>query len=102
VSLVPGKPFTFNGVVCVEYLCEEAGDELPLHSHRFNHITLCLNGVITAFTGDGKSITATPGDPPIEYVAGRKHGIRGESAGARFLNISPLIGWTEENAEPSA
>ena len=90
MSLVPGRSFTFNGVICQEYLCEVVGDELPLHSHTFNHLTLCLEGVIECFTSDGKSLTVTPTDPPAEYVAGRKHGIRGLSDGARFLNISPV------------
>jgi quercetin dioxygenase-like cupin family protein len=90
VSLIPGKPWTFNGLIGQDYTCEKAGDELPLHSHQFNHITLCLEGVVECFTSDGNSIPCAPGDPPVEYVAGRRHGIRGLSDGARFLNISPV------------
>lgn len=91
MSLVPGQPFTFNGVVCQPYLCERVGDELPLHGHTFNHLTLCLEGVIECFTADGTALQITPNDPPVEYVAGRRHGIRGLSDGARFLNISPVL-----------
>ncbi len=90
MSLIARVPFTFNGVILQEYLCERVGDELPLHSHTFNHLTLCLDGEIECFSGDGKSLRASPGDPPVEYVAGRKHGIRGLTDGARFLNVSPV------------
>lgn len=84
--------FTFNSVNCVEYKCDKAGDELPLHSHTFNHLTKVTNGEVEAFTEDGKSIRSTCGDPPLEYVAGRKHGIRALTDGAMFLNISPVTG----------
>lgn len=85
------RTFAFNGVQCVEYVADKAGDELPLHSHTFNHLTLCTEGVVECFTADGASVTCTPTDPPVEYIAGRKHGIRGLSDGARFLNISPVL-----------
>ncbi len=81
----------FNGLIGQDYTCERAGDELPLHDHNFNHITLCLAGEIEVFTADGKSITAKPGEAPIEYVAGQRHGIRALTDGARFLNISPVL-----------
>lgn len=81
--------FVFNGVSCMEYLCEEAGDELPLHSHAFNHLTKVTNGKILVFTDDGVELECVAGDPPTEYVAGRKHGIRGLTPGAMFMNIAP-------------
>lgn len=83
--------FTFNGVQCVEYLCEKAGDELPLHSHTFNHLTKVTNGEIEAFTNDGQSIRSKAGETPLEYTAGTRHGIRGLTDGAMFLNISPVL-----------
>lgn len=84
------QTFRFNDVVCVQYLCEDIGDELPLHSHVFNHITIAEIGEIECFTDDGKAVRCKAGDPPVEYVAGRVHGIRGVTAGAVFLNISPV------------
>jgi hypothetical protein len=87
--------FTFNGIMCVEYLCEEIGDELPLHSHTFNHLTKVTKGSVEAFTGDGVVIRSEVGEEPIEYTAGRKHGIRGLTPGAMFMNISPIAPATE-------
>lgn len=84
--------FTFNGVVCVEYLCEKAGDELPLHNHTFNHLTKVTSGEIEVFTDDGVTLQGKAGDEPFEYSAGRMHGIRGLTDGAMFLNISPVAG----------
>lgn len=87
--------FTFNGVRCVEYLCEDIGDVLPMHSHTFNHLTKVTKGTIEAFTDDGVVIQSEVGEDPLEYVAGRKHGIRGLTAGAMFMNISPIAPATE-------
>lgn len=92
------QTFVFNGVACVEYRCPEIGDGLALHSHAFNHLTLCLEGEIEAFLDDGRAFPLKPGEPPLEYIAGRKHGIRGTTPGARFLNLSPLPGYRAEKA----
>ena len=86
------RTFTFNGVVCAEYLCEKAGDELPLHSHTFNHLTKVTNGEVEVFDDSGKTMRGAARDAPFEYVAGRKHGIRAVTDGAMFFNISPILG----------
>lgn len=83
--------FKFNGCIFVEYLCRSAGDELPLHSHSFNHLTKVTNGAIEVFTDDGVSLSGKAGDEPFEYTAGRMHGIRSLTDGAMFLNISPDV-----------
>lgn len=83
--------FTFNGVRCIEYLCEEVDDGLPLHEHTFNHLTKVTAGKVQVFTDDGVTIDCGPGEDPIEYVAGRKHGIRGLLPGSMFMNIGPVL-----------
>jgi quercetin dioxygenase-like cupin family protein len=86
------RSFEFDRVAFVEYLCEEVGDELPLHSHTFNHLTLAVRGRIRVFTDDNsEGLVLRIGDAPAEYVAGRLHGIRALDAGAVFLNISPVV-----------
>lgn len=73
------------------YKCEKAGDELPLHSHMFNHTTWAMNGDVEIFDETGPLFVLRPGDGPVEYIAGRQHGIRGLTDGAMFLNISPVL-----------
>ena len=86
------QTFRFGDVICTQYLCEDIGDELPLHSHTFNHITIAEVGEIECFTNDGRVVRRKAGDKPVEYVRGRQHGIRGVTPGAMFLNISPASG----------
>lgn len=86
------RNFDFHKVTGTLYMCEHVGDELPLHDHSFNHITIATIGEIECFTDDGVVVRCKPGDAPVEYIAGRKHGIRGVTDGAMFLNISPQIG----------
>ena len=81
--------FTFDNVHFVEYECEEIGDGIPLHDHAYNHLTKCTGGQIECYGPDGRSVTCRPGDPPIEYRPGTKHGIRGVTPRAMFMNISP-------------
>ena len=87
--LTAAFPFTINGARGTMYRCEEPGDGIPLHSHLFNHITIATAGEIEVFTDDGVSLTLKPGDPPVEYKPGRRHGIRAKTAGAMFMNIGP-------------
>jgi hypothetical protein len=81
--------FSFNGVAFQVYLCEKAGDVLPVHEHDFNHLTRCEAGEIEAFDENGPIRRATPTDAPLEFRAHRRHGIRALSEGARFVNIFP-------------
>jgi hypothetical protein len=83
------QSFRFNGVAFQVYLCETAGDGLPVHDHDFNHLTRCEVGAIEAFDDRGPIKTATPADVPFEFRAGRRHGVRALTDGARFVNIFP-------------
>ncbi len=84
------RSFNFNDVAFQVYLCEKAGDVLPVHDHEFNHLTRCEVGEIEAFDEAGPIRSATPTDAPFEFHARRRHGIRALTAGARFVNIFPL------------
>lgn len=86
----------FHSNVEVLYGCDHAGDELPLHSHLFNHTTRCLAGEIEIFDETGPRLVLRPDDAAVEYIAGRQHGIRALTDGARFLNVSPILGYEEE------
>jgi hypothetical protein len=83
------QSFSFNGVAFQVYLCEKAGDILPVHDHEFNHLTRCEAGEIEAFDEGGPIKRATLEDPPFEFKAKRRHGIRALTDGARFVNIFP-------------
>lgn len=84
------KTFHFNGSVFDLYRCDEVGDELPLHSHNFNHLTVVVGaGEIEVFTEQGVVTKGQVGDAPFEYKAGRQHGIRALTDGVMFMNISP-------------
>jgi hypothetical protein len=81
--------FSFNGVAFQVFVLEHAGDVLPVHEHRFNHLTRCEAGEIVAFDEYGPIKTATPADAPFEFRAHRRHGIRALVDGTRFVNIFP-------------
>ena len=81
--------FSFNGVAFQVFVLEKAGDVLPVHEHDYNHLTRCEAGEIEAFDERGPIKQATPGDPPFEFRAHRRHGIRALVDGARFVNIFP-------------
>lgn len=76
---------TYNGVM---HLLENAGDELPGHSHDFAHPTLVLEGEAEAFDDEGKTLILKRGDR-VEFPAGRWHGIRARSPGVVFINLMP-------------
>jgi hypothetical protein len=88
----PLNQFDFNGNRHVIYLAENAGDVLApgLHDHDYDHLCLPMSGRIEAFFDDRDPIAAEGGEPPFEFVAGRKHGIRAVTAGAIFMNVVAL------------
>lgn len=81
--------FSFDNLYFAEYECDEVGDNIPLHDHPFSHLTKCTHGEIEVFTQDGRTLILKVGDKPAEYRPGTRHGIRGLTVGARFINISP-------------
>jgi hypothetical protein len=77
-----------------EYLCEFAGDGIPLHEHIFSHTTKCVRGKIECYTDEGKSVTRDADNmelrSPVNYSAGLRHGIRALTDGAIFINDMPF------------
>ena len=81
---------TFFGVQIVIFRASEPGDGLALHDHPFDHLTIAISGNPEAFYEDGSVRVLCPGDVPLKFVAGEKHGVRATAAGDRFMNITPF------------
>lgn len=86
--LVERGSFTYGGMNFRALGLEHVGDELPLHSHDFDHLMQVLEGVVEVFDDAGKARVMHPLDAPLEFKAGRLHGVRALSDGAAFQNIS--------------
>ena len=84
--------FTYAGSLHRIYRAERVDDVLPpgLHKHDYEHICVPMSGEVEAFFDDRAPISAKPGDLPLEFAPGRKHGVRALTAGAIFMNISRI------------
>lgn len=71
----------------VHYFFQDAGDEIPLHSHAFYHSSVCATGECEVFDGTGKTAKLKAGSF-VEFQKGREHGLRALTAGTTLLNIN--------------
>lgn len=76
----------YRDVVVQLILLERPGDELPLHDHDFEHITLTA-GRLELFDETGKKMRLERN--AVVFPAGVKHGIRALSPNSMFINVSP-------------
>lgn len=82
------ESFRLFGTNFIQYDFECVGDELPLHDHPFDHAMLVAKGDVVAFGEDGVELKLPEGDR-IVFPAGKKHGVRALTKGARIFNIMP-------------
>lgn len=82
--------FHFRDCFFQVLLFNERGDELALHSHSFEHLTLVLEGRAEAFAANGTyKVEMGVGAPPVAFPLEVLHGIRCLEAPLRVLQISP-------------
>ena len=85
-----GMNFTVEGTLFTKYVFEHAGDEIPLHSHTFSHLSLVIVGSAIAFDGEGKELLLTEASAPVEFPAGRTHGLKAQTDGTVILQIQQV------------
>lgn len=86
-TVEPEQICNFCGVQIVIFCAAAPGDGLPLHDHSFEHLTMAVSGAPEVFYEDGTAQTIRPGDVPLKFASGQKHGVRATAAGDRFVNI---------------
>ncbi len=80
----------FCGVQLTFFRADRTGDELALHDHPFDHLTMALVGTLEVFYADGSAQELRPGDAPIKFAARQLHGTRATAKGDCFVNITPI------------
>lgn len=88
-TVEPEQICNFCGVQIVIFHAAAPGDGLPLHDHLFEHLTIAMSGALEVFYEDEITQTIRPGDAPLKFATGQKHGVRATAAGDRFINIIP-------------
>ncbi len=88
--LSPKTVVNFAGVQFIFFRADHPGDGLPLHDHPFDHLSFAIEGRPEAFYDDGTAAVMAPGDAPLKFEAGRKHGVRATAPGDCFVNVMPL------------
>ncbi len=94
MALPKATVFEAFGLRFTRYRFAAAGDELPLHQHDFDHLSLVDLGEVEVFDGAGpesRRIALDPEAQPLLFRAGRPHGLRALTAGAVVLNVGPKV-----------
>lgn len=87
--MVPAQEiFSFFGNQFVQYTFASVGDELPIHSHDFDHGCIVAVGEVIAFGKNGYEKELKQGQR-INFPANKPHGVRAKTAGAIILNVMP-------------
>lgn len=68
------------------YCFEKAGEEIPLHDHKFWHNCMVIAGSVEIYDGTGNSIIQNAGNC-IEFAAGRTHAIKAIEDGTMIVNL---------------
>jgi len=89
MALPEATIFEAFGLRFIRYRFLSEGDELPLHEHDFDHISVVDGGRVEVF-GPDRRVEADLEAKPFMFRAGRPHGIRALSPGAIVLNVSLL------------
>lgn len=80
------KQFTANGTRYKHYTFGNQGDELVLHRHTYDHLTIVVHGEVTVFDLEKETKLTAP--DVIQFEAGRDHGVRAVTPGAVILNVN--------------
>jgi len=85
IGIKPKYTFDYDGVTVNIYHANK-GQGLPKHDHIYAHATMCHSGCC-AIRKEGKEITLTKTDSPINLVANEWHEIEALEDGTVFVNI---------------
>jgi quercetin dioxygenase-like cupin family protein len=85
VSVPPKHDVTHDNAVVRVYHANK-GEGIPLHSHEYSHVTICMAGTCK-ITQEDKSIVVDKNSTPINLLAGKWHEIESLEDGTVFVNV---------------
>lgn len=85
INIQPKYEFSYNHTEMKVYHANK-GDGLPMHSHSYNHATMCLSGKCIV-RKEGKEIYLTKDTPPVDLIGNQPHEIEALEDGTIFMNI---------------
>jgi quercetin dioxygenase-like cupin family protein len=59
---------------------------IPLHSHEYSHVTICMNGSCK-LTQEDKSVVVNKDSTPVNLLAGKWHEIEALEDNTVFVNV---------------